>query len=180
MLDKYKLLLVVNYDSEYIENLENVLEQTDLNFTLDHAEKLPSASAVIAKEYDAVFLDLVASENSSDRVFDLCKELSPHVPVIVVSPTEKKELIERSINNGSHAFLVKENINSNCVVHAIAKAIDRFQVNKQKEISKFSEFRATMGNLEKKLPSSKMSRYKKCSHAKCRLNEAIHRLKLMA
>tara|TARA_Y100000310_G_C20644852_1_gene795990 strand:+ start:1269 stop:1811 length:543 start_codon:yes stop_codon:yes gene_type:complete len=177
IVKNHKLLLVVDDDSDYVARLEEVLVRASSDFNLEHTEELPKINNILAKDYDVVFLDLVMSDASPDQVFNLCKELSPHVPVIIVSPTEDKGIIEKSIDNGSHAFIVKENIDSRYIVHTISKAIDRFDVSKKKENSKLLEFKRAIEGLERKL---KAPEHAQCSHAECRLNEAIHRLKLMA
>lgn len=175
----HKFLLIVDDDEDYFHDFKDALSDVGVFFSFEISKELPKKDQVKNGEYDIVFLDLVMHDSTKDEIFNLCKEISNYVPVVVVSETEDKKILEKSIDYGSHAFIAKTNLNSKCLLHVISKALDRFQINSMSD-KKIIEFRKIIKGVEDKYQVSTSAECKTCSHAECRLNESIHRLKLMA
>lgn len=101
-----------------------IIEDSDLDFNLiklkikyakldtikvDRATLLKDALKKLTTEkYDVIFTDMNLPDSSSNETFEIIYKLYPHIPIVVMTSSDEKELPRRIIGMGAKEFIFKD------------------------------------------------------------------------
>lgn len=129
--DTTDLLLVEDdpQDAQYIQRLLAEFGSVDdrlLTFGEIHrADRLSAALGELDREPDVVLLDLNLPDSDGLATLDAAVEHAPHVPVVVVTGQQDRELGPEAIRRGAEDYLQKGRITGEILHRTVRYAIDR-------------------------------------------------------
>ena len=123
-MNNLSVLLIEDSPSD-AELLQAKLEDVDdVSFQIEHASDLQSGiQSLNAKPCDAVILDLGLPDSFGLPTYETFRNKFPHVPVIILSGNDDRELATEALRKGADNYLLKDTANGNRVAIAILASI---------------------------------------------------------
>lgn len=122
--------------------LEDMLNSTDLNvariFTADRASS--AVDILTTEKIGIVLLDLTLPESNGIESFHFIKNISPSVPVIILTGNSDYSIASEALKEGAQDFLVKGEYSASMLSRAISYSMER---KKFEEVLKETETRFT-------------------------------------
>ncbi len=102
------------------------------NFQLTHVEKLGEARALLIRDpFDAVLLDLVLPDARELEALSQISEISPQMPVVVMSGVGDEALALKALQRGAQDYLIKGNGDGELLARSLRYAIERHRTAQQ-------------------------------------------------
>ena len=122
--------LLVDTDVAYAERLGSDLECTNgTRHVLNRVGSLPEAQYWIKTHpTDAVLIDLATSEQRGLPAFLRLYEAAPHLPVVILTNLDDKDLAARVIDMGAQDYLIKDHVNADVIARVLRYAVGRKRV----------------------------------------------------
>lgn len=135
-------VLLVEDDAADAALIRGILaDDVDVQISLDHADRLLSAIALLEeKEFDVILLDLTLPDSRGKETFDTIHARFPTIPIIVLTGLDDKELALYEVSKGAQDYIVKGQISiSHLLSRAMLHSIERHRLlmeldRKMKEI----------------------------------------------
>ncbi len=131
---KIEILLVEdNPGDAYL--LQDQLQQTDtIQFNLIHVNCLEKAIATLDKtSFNIILLDLILPDSRGLETFLQIQATNPHIPIILLTGMDDKELATKAVRQGAQDYLIKGQTSGELIVRSIRYAIQRKQNQEQLE-----------------------------------------------
>ena len=106
-----------------------ILQQVqDVQFKIHMADNLSDAiKMALVNAYDIVLLDLTLPDSQGLVTLDRFHKRFSHLPVIVLTSVDTKEIIYQAVKRGAQDYLNKSSLNKEVLTRAIRYAIERKQ-----------------------------------------------------
>ena len=119
-------VLLVEDDDLYAQLLHNALGKTTPRVEVRRARTLAEALALLnGRLFDAVLLDLNLPDSAGLEAISRTLEVSPGMPVVVLTATAEFDLAVAAVQNGAQDYLVKSETDSKYLSRALRYAIER-------------------------------------------------------
>lgn len=131
---KIEILLVEdNPGDAYL--LQDQLQQTDtIQFNLIHVNCLEKAIATLEQtSFNIILLDLILPDSRGLETFLQIQATNPHIPIILLTGMDDKELATKAVRQGAQDYLIKGQTSGELIVRSIRYAIERKQNQEQLE-----------------------------------------------
>jgi two-component system cell cycle response regulator len=139
--DSVKVLLVED-NHDYAWMLRLILNQVAPNrYDLVHIERLSDAlQSLHDQEFDVILLDLSLPDSRGFITFSQLYEHASHIPIVVMTAMNDKELALRAVRAGAQDYLVKGEMDVNRLVQAMQYAVERhLMIENLRRLSLFDE-----------------------------------------
>jgi two-component sensor histidine kinase len=101
-------------------------------FQLTHAPRLEAAlDRLRCERYDIVLLDLQLPDAQGFETFAKTQVRAPHLPIVVLTGNEDRELALKAVRHGAQDYLVKGRFDTDLLVRAMRYAIQRKQTEEE-------------------------------------------------
>lgn len=143
----FNVLLVEQFtsDADLIEGL--LARAKRVRFAVRRAGSIDAAfEALVDDNIDAVLFDL-SIEASGLEALSRLRERFPHMPVVVLSAVEDEARAATSVHGGAQDYLIKEDLESSVLEHAIRYAVERKRLDEE-----LRDTEALYGSLVESLP----------------------------
>jgi PAS domain S-box-containing protein len=98
-------------------------------YALEHAPHLAAGLEWLARGgIDLVLLDLTLPDSNPEDTFKRVQAAAPQTPIIVLSGLHDEEFAARTVQQGAQDYLLKDDVNTRLLVHAMRYAIERKRV----------------------------------------------------
>jgi two-component sensor histidine kinase/CheY-like chemotaxis protein len=122
---------------------EMLVEAEPPGFRLTHTPRLDEALGRLGRErYDIVLLDLQLPDAQGFETFARAQVRAPHLPIIVLTGNDDRELALKAVRHGAQDYLVKGRYDTDLLVRAMRYAIQRKQA--EEELRKHREHLAEL------------------------------------
>jgi DNA-binding NarL/FixJ family response regulator len=119
-----KILLIEDSPTDALLLRQLLLQVSEFPFEMEHVLDLETALKNISiNTYDAIISDLGLPDSFGIKTYDRIKEHAPLTPVIIVSGTNDRDLLNAVMNQGADNYLIKDNFDGNRIAIAILSAI---------------------------------------------------------
>ncbi|MEN0058279.1 MAG: response regulator [Bdellovibrio sp.] len=144
--------------SRYISGKDN-----DSKVALARAERLKTALHQLQEAtFDAILLDLRLPDSDIDETLPQMLAASSHIPIIVLSTLEDRDLAIRTVHEGAQDYLCKSDLSTDLLIRVVYSAIERKQneiklkrqVQRNQNLFQFSQF--GIGEIDAGLAIGKM------------------------
>src|SRR3989339_1158753 len=127
MKDSSINILIIEDYPEHIKLVSRMLENcSSQSFNLASAGRLDEGISIIASaRFDAILLDLTLPDSYGLEGLEKISSQFPDIPVIVLTALDDESMELQAMQKNSWDYLVKGQINTNLLVHAIRYAIER-------------------------------------------------------
>jgi len=125
-------ILIVEDDMGDTKLLHRLLHQSALPISdVKCVERLDTALGLLGKgNFDVVFLDLGLPDSRGIDSVSAVNAKAPDVPIIVLSGLDDAEMGATAVQKGVEDYLVKGQVDSDLLAHAVRYAIERRQTRK--------------------------------------------------
>lgn len=123
-------ILLVEDNHEYAWMLRLILSQVSPNhYDITHVERLADAIENLRKDsYDVILLDLTLPDSRGFITFSQIYEHAAHIPIVLMTAMNDKDLALRAVRAGAQDYLVKGEMDVNRLVLAMQYAVERHQM----------------------------------------------------
>ncbi len=130
MAENIVKVLLVEDNHDYAWMLRLILNQVAPNrYELVHNERLSEAlQSLQQQQYDVILLDLSLPDSRGFITFSQLYEHAAHIPIVVMTAMNDKELALRAVRAGAQDYLVKGEMDVNRLVQAMQYAVERHQM----------------------------------------------------
>lgn len=113
--------------------IEDFLREEINNASIDHVKTFAEAREKLKGEnmYSVVLLDLTLPDNQGEKLVRDIIDLTPHVPVIVLTGYTDKEFSVRTLSLGVSDYLLKDNLNASQLFKSIFYSIERNRISQK-------------------------------------------------
>jgi two-component system cell cycle sensor histidine kinase/response regulator CckA len=125
-------ILIVEDDMGDTKLLHKLLHQSALPISdVKCVESLDTALGLLGKDnFDVVFLDLGLPDSRGIDSVSAVNAKAPDVPIIVLSGLDDAEMSVKAVQKGVEDYLVKGQVDSDLLAHAVRYAVERRQTKK--------------------------------------------------
>ena len=126
---KLKVLLIEDNPGDARLIREYLSDEAGAAFSVEHAPVLAAGLDRLAQGgVDLVLLDLSLPDSPMPKTFQRVHEAAPEVPIIVMSGLDDEEFAIQTVKEGAQDYLVKNQVETRLLVHAMRYAIERKRV----------------------------------------------------
>lgn len=126
---KHRVLLIEDNPGDARLIREYLSDPAGALFELEHAGLLASGlERLAAGGIDIVLLDLSLPDSPMEQTFARVHEAAPEVAIIVMSGLDDEEVAVQTVQEGAQDYLVKSQVETRLLVHAMRYAIERKRV----------------------------------------------------
>ena len=120
-------VLLIEDNHGYAEIIGIMLDRShDIRFDLKNAASLLEGLKHVVKDaIDVILLDLKLPDSRGIETFDTLYSRAQSVPIIVLTAIDNDKLALEAVKKGAQDYLVKDQVNSKSLVHAIRYAVER-------------------------------------------------------
>lgn len=131
----FHILLIEDDDDDAFILRELLGEAERFSFILTHANCLQQGAKLLAakNKYDLVLLDLFLPDGKGAETVQCIQEISPDIPIIVLTGLSDEQLALQFVQNGVQDYLTKGNFDHNGLARSIRYAIERQRMRQQLE-----------------------------------------------
>jgi two-component system, OmpR family, phosphate regulon sensor histidine kinase PhoR len=125
-MDRFRVLLVEDNpaDANLIDEMLHGSNGT--TFALDHTSRLSeSLDRLSKKTFDLVLLDLSLPDSRGYATFEAVHTHASHIPTIILTGMDDKDLALRAIRHGAQDYLLKDQVNGVILKQTLHHAIER-------------------------------------------------------
>ena len=123
---KFNVLLVEDNPSDIRRIRSMLAEVPSVHFAWEHVEQLSVATEILRNEpFDLVLLDLSLPDSQG---LDTFNRLYPHaicLPIVILTDFNDEPLALQAVQAGAQDYLVKGQLDAECLVRALRYAIER-------------------------------------------------------
>jgi signal transduction histidine kinase len=127
--DREKIIrvLMVEDEVEYYRFIHELLAQhRDCQFELAHARSISKSDEYLRwSTPDLILLDLGLPDGAGLLTLQRIRELSPEIPIVVLTGSDNQLIAESAIALGAQDYLIKHNISNYSLIRCINYAIER-------------------------------------------------------
>jgi len=111
---------------------EMLTQLDDIRFDITMLETLAKGAAWLDEhEPDVVLLDLGLPDSQGIGTFKAVQEQAPLIPIVVLTGLQDEDMAMEMAGKGAQEYLVKEDINSDVLHHAVQYAIQRKNIERR-------------------------------------------------
>lgn len=119
-------VLAIEDNPTDLKLLDHLLKHATSQFEVDHANTLEQAKEILAEEkFDVLLLELELPDSSGLATFRKIAKFANGIPIILVSGTANESMALTAVQEGAQDYLVKGQITTQILAHAIIFAIQR-------------------------------------------------------
>lgn len=120
-------VLLIEDNPGYSEVIRIILDKSrDIRFELTSVKRLSEGFDHLADDgTDLILLDLKLPDSEGIETFDKVYAHAQSVPIIVLTVTDNDVLALEAVQKGAQDYLVKEQVDTKSLVHAIRYAVER-------------------------------------------------------
>jgi PAS domain S-box-containing protein len=120
-------VLLIEDNPGYAEVIRIMLDNSrDIRFELKSVKRLSEGFDHLSDNgTDLILLDLKLPDSEGIETFDKVCTRAPGVPIIVLTVTDNDMLALEAVQKGAQDYLVKEQVDTKSLVHAIRYAVER-------------------------------------------------------
>jgi PAS domain S-box-containing protein len=113
--------------------IEDFLKEEINHITIHHVTTFAEAREKLDRDilYSAVLLDLTLPDNNGEKLVKDVIDLTPSVPVIVLTGYTDKEFSVRTLSLGVSDYLLKDDLNATQLFKSIYYSIERNRINQK-------------------------------------------------
>lgn len=132
-------LLLVEDDVADAKLIRLALQRTgNIRFIVDHAESLRDAQDILSQEsFDVALVDLSLSDSWGGETLKVLRQISPALPIVVLTGLDDDQLSIEALQNGAQEFLVKGEVSPSLLPKVVRFAMIQRQT--QLELEKANE-----------------------------------------
>jgi signal transduction histidine kinase/CheY-like chemotaxis protein len=125
-MDRFQVLLVEDNPADANLIDEMLHGSNGATFVLDHTSRLSeSLSRLSEKLFDLVLLDLSLPDSRGYATFEAVYAHASHIPTIILTGMDDKDLALRAIRHGAQDYLLKDQVNGVILKQTLHHAIER-------------------------------------------------------
>lgn len=126
-------VLMVEDDPNWLKIFQTLVgSATDELFDYVHVADLASAvQALRSTTFGLIFLDLMLPDSQGGNTIDVVRNEARDVPVIVITTLDDERLIQDAFKMGVDDYLVKDQYNSDVLVHVSRRALQKAMSKRQ-------------------------------------------------
>ncbi len=126
------VLIIEDDEEDYMLAREYLREADGTRFTISWAKTLQSGIDILSEEtIDAVLLDLSLADSQGMDTFGQLRRRFPHLPVIILTGFADENVGTRAVHEGAQDYIIKQNLDSALLDHALRYAIERKKISDQ-------------------------------------------------
>jgi PAS domain S-box-containing protein len=126
---KLKVLLIEDNAGDARLIREYLSDEAGADFSVEHVPLLAAGlERLAAGGIDLVLLDLSLPDSPMPDTFRRVHQTAPQVPIIVMSGLDDEEFAIQTVQEGAQDYLVKNQVETRLLVHAMRYAIERKRV----------------------------------------------------
>jgi PAS domain S-box-containing protein len=126
---RLKVLLIEDNAGDARLIREYLSDETGAAFSLEHTPLLATGLERLAQGgIDLVLLDLSLPDSPMPATFQRVHDAAPQVPIIVMSGLDDEQFAMQTVQEGAQDYLVKGQVETRLLVHAMRYAIERKRV----------------------------------------------------
>lgn len=126
-----KILLIEDNPAD-ARLIREMLVESGLDFELKYTGSLTEGQELISGwGADVILLDLGLSESQGFETFLEMRDYASQIPIVILTGLDDEELAIKSVKENAQDYLVKGEINSRMIGHAIRYAIERKQAEEK-------------------------------------------------
>jgi DNA-binding NarL/FixJ family response regulator len=119
-----KILLIEDSPTDALLLRQLLLQVSEFPFEMEHVIDLETAvKNMSVNSYDAIISDLGLPDSFGIKTYHRIREHAPLTPVIIVSGSNDRDLLNQVMNQGADNYLIKDNFDGNRIAIAILSAI---------------------------------------------------------
>ena len=143
-------VLMVEDDPNWLKIFQTLVgRSTDELFDYVHVGDLASAIREIrSQSFGLIFLDLMLPDSQSINTIDIVRKEAIDIPVIVITTLDDEKLIQDAFKLGVDDYLVKDQYNSEVLVHVSRRALQRIMSKKAKE-NIYDDIKTLLASMQK-------------------------------
>lgn len=131
-MEKIKVLLIEDNPGDARLIKEMLAEARSVSFDLEWKDNLTKGlKRLTEKGIDVVLLDLMLPDSTGAETFAKTHSCAPHVPILVLTGLDDETVAIGAVKEGAQDYLIKGQIDSNLLIHAIRYAIERMRIKEQ-------------------------------------------------
>jgi len=124
-----KALLIEDSEDQALLLRELLSESDDPAFSVEHADRLTSALALLGMTgFDVLILDLSLPDSHGTDTVARVRTAAAHVPIVVLTGQDDEDVAITAVQNGAQDYLVKGRVDSKALVRSIRYAIQRHRI----------------------------------------------------
>jgi DNA-binding response OmpR family regulator len=133
MDDQLLNILLVEDNIKEAELLQEFLSETrNTRFELTHVQRLDETLELLQKKsFDIILLDLVLPDSQGLETLATVRRTSTLTPIVVLTSLDDENLAVQSIRSGAQDYLIKGQVDSRLLSHALRYAIERSQMSQK-------------------------------------------------
>lgn len=126
-------ILLVEDNIKEAELLQEFLSQTrKIRFEITHVQRLDETLELLQqKSFDIILLDLVLQDSQGLETIASVRRTSTLTPIVVLTGLDDENLAVQSIRSGAQDYLIKGQVDSPLLIHALRYAIERSQMSQK-------------------------------------------------
>jgi PAS domain S-box-containing protein len=126
-------ILLVEDNIKEAELLQEFLSETrNTRFELTHVQRLDETLELLQKKsFDIILLDLVLPDSQGLETLATVRRTSTLTPIVVLTSLDDENLAVQSIRSGAQDYLIKGQVDSRLLSHALRYAIERSQMSQK-------------------------------------------------
>ncbi len=131
-MEKIKVLLIEDNPGDVRLIKEMLAEAKTVSFDLEWKDNLTKGlKRLTEKGIDVVLLDLMLPDSAGAETFVRTHACAPHVPILVLTGLDDETVAIGAVKEGAQDYLIKGQIDSNLLIHAVRYAIERMRIKEQ-------------------------------------------------
>ena len=124
--DTIKILLIEDNPDDAVLIREMLHAVEDVSFHIQHADHLSSGLHMYDQSnFDVLLLDFNLPDSQGFDTFHAVQSHLPHIPVVILTELDNKELAIRAVHQGAQNYLIKDQMDTALLSHSIICAIGR-------------------------------------------------------
>ncbi len=135
-MENIKVLLIEDNPGDARLIKEMLAEARSVSFDLEWKDNLTKGlERITEKGIDVVLLDLMLPDSARAETFAKTHACAPHIPILVLTGLDDETVAIGAVKDGAQDYLIKGQIDSNLLIHAVRYAIERMRIKEQLEES---------------------------------------------
>lgn len=131
-MEKIKVLLIEDNPGDARLIKEMLAEAKSVSFDFEWKDNLTKGlKRLTEKGIDVVLLDLMLPDSAGAETFVKTHACAPHVPILVLTGLDDETVAIGAVKEGAQDYLIKGQIDSNLLIHAVRYAIERMRIKEQ-------------------------------------------------
>jgi len=127
-------ILLIEDNPDHALFTQRVLKRADRGYEVDSAAEAKEASKKIAEEnYDLIICDYRLPDSSALDILKEMRQKGKDLPFIAVTSSGSEKIAVELMKEGAYDYLVKDSSYESALPLVIQRALDRFNVTKEKE-----------------------------------------------